>query len=160
LLDCPRGNLWAFLWNKEVGEEADSRRHDRRDRGFVAKEREDEKNENQDAISVHNGLKLVGQVSGKKPEDDLLTVQGPHRDQIEDGQANIGQDQRDEKYRENRWGKTDKDGNDNGQKEVTDGSGDGNDSGIPSGILEVIGVKRSGFSPTKNEVRTGNGREK
>ncbi|EKD52915.1 MAG: hypothetical protein ACD_61C00196G0002 [uncultured bacterium] len=141
-------------------EEADCRSHDRGDGGFVTKEGENEENENQYAIPVHDGLKLIGQVPGKKPKDDLLTVQRPYGDQVEDGQANIGQDQWDEKYRENRRGKTDKDRNKNGQKEVADGSGDGDDSRVPTGILEVIRVKGSGFPPTKNEVRAGKGGKK
>lgn len=43
-----------------MSQELDGRGDDRDNRGFTAKERKDEKNEDKDTVAIHDCLKLVG----------------------------------------------------------------------------------------------------
>lgn len=93
-----------------MGEELDSWVHDGRDRGLAAEEGKNHENEKECAVPAHNGLIFICQIARKKSKDNFLAIERSNRDQIENGQADVGKNQGDEEDRERVGKEADEDG--------------------------------------------------
>lgn len=81
-----------------------------------------------------------------------MAIERADRDKIEDGEANIGNNEGDEEYSKSVWKEMNDKGDCGGKKEIADWPCYGNNSGVSSGSLEIIWIKRGGFAPAKGET--------
>lgn len=97
-------------------------------------------------------MPFIGEVLGKNADEDLATVEGMNGDKVEDGQANIEEDEGiEEGGVKGGKNEADKQAGKGSQDKIAGRASQRDESGITARIGEIVGIKLNRSTPAKAE---------